>query len=92
MKKLIYLTLLFAACHSANHNGLYVNHIEGTYSITDDTLEVRDTVLIEHTGYQKIRNGRVLPKEFKTKQVFELHPVFEQEHLLLNNSTYHKIK
>lgn len=76
MKKLILVALLFAACRSNNHNGLYVNHTNGQYAITDDTLEIRDSVIIEHTGYQKIRNGQTLPKELKTKQLFELRPVF----------------
>jgi len=92
MKKIIIIALLFAACKSEDHNGLYVNHTDGTYSITDDTLEVRDSVIISHSGFQKIRDGKTLPKEFKTKQVFELHPVFEQNHLILNNTTYQKIK
>ena len=90
MKKIILLTILFAGCHS-NHNGFYVNHTEGPYAITDDTLEVRDTLLIEHTGYQKIRNGKTLPKAFKTRQLFELHPRFQDNKLILNNTTYEKI-
>lgn len=92
MKKLIIIALLFAACKSDSHNGLYVNHTEGTYAITDDTLEVRDSIIISHSGFQKIRDGKTLPKEFKSKQVFELHPVFEHDHLILNNTTYQKIK
>jgi hypothetical protein len=91
MKKLILLAILFAGCHS-NHDGFYVNHTEGQYAISDDTLEVRDSTIISHSGFQKKRNGKLLPKEYKTKQVFELHPVFERDHLLLNNTTYRKIK
>ena len=92
MKKLIIIALLFAACKSENHNGLYVNHTHSQFSITDDTLEVRDSIIISHSGFQKIRDGKTLPKEYKTKQVFELHPVFERDHLLLNNTPYQKIK
>jgi hypothetical protein len=92
MKKLMLIALLFAACKSENHNGLYVNHTEGIYAITDDTLEVRDSIIISHTGFQKVRDGKMLPKAYQTKQVFELHPVFEHDHLLLNNTSYHKIK
>jgi len=91
MKKIILLAILFTGCHSG-HDGFYVNHIEGQYAITDDTLEVRDSTIISHSGFQRIRNGKILSKEYKTKQVFELHPVFEQDHLLLNNTTYQKIK
>jgi hypothetical protein len=92
MKKLLFiLTILLAACHTSNHNGFYINHSKGEYSITDDTLEVRDTVIIEHTGYQRIRNGIVQPKEFKTKQLFELHPQFKGRQLILSNTTYEKL-
>jgi hypothetical protein len=92
MKKIIILALLFSACKSENHNGLYVNHTDGTYAITDDTLEVKDSLIISHSCFQKIRDGKMLPREFKTKQVFELHPVFDDNHLILNNTTYQKIK
>lgn len=90
MKKLFFALLLIAACKSSP-NGFYVNHTENQYAVTDDTLEVRDTVLIEHTGFQKIRNGKTLPKEFKTKQLFELHPQFQGGKLILNNTSYEKV-
>ena len=68
MKKLIIIALLFAACKSTSHDGTYVNHTEGQYSIADDTLILTDTVVMNRTGYQKIRNGQSLPKAFKTRQ------------------------
>lgn len=91
MKKIIIIALLFAACKNENHNGLYVNHTDGTYAITDDTLEVKDSVIISHAGFQKIRNGQTLPKQFKTQQLFELHPIFNGKHLILNNTSYEKM-
>lgn len=91
MRKVILFVIFFAGC-SQGHNGFYVNHTDGQYAITDDTLEVRDSILISHSGYQKIREGKTLPKEYKTKQLFELHPQFEHDHLLLNNTTYDQIK
>lgn len=90
MKKILIIALLFAGCKQ-NHNGFYINHTKGDYSITDDTLEVRDTIIIEHTGYQRIRNGIAQPKEFKTKQLFELRPQFNGSQLILNNTTYEKL-
>ncbi|WP_448698244.1 hypothetical protein ACFGVR_15605 [Mucilaginibacter sp. AW1-3] len=91
MKRFIPFILFSVACKATNHDGRYVNHTNSTYSITDDTLEVRDTVIIEHTGFQKIRDGKVMPKEFKIKQLFELHPVFQNNQLILNNTTYEKL-
>jgi len=91
MKKLLFIALLFAACRSNNHDGLYFRHNEGEYSIADDTIEVRDTEIIEHAGFQRIRNGKRLPKEFKTEVLFGLHPRFEQNYLVLKTDKYYKI-
>lgn len=90
MRKLLIIALLIAACKSSP-NGFYVNHTKCEYSIADDTLEVRDSIVISHSGYQKIRNGKVQPKEFKTKQLFELHPQFKGNQLILNNTIYEKL-
>lgn len=90
MKKIIIITLLFASC-KFNPDGKYINHSQTEYSITDDTLEIRDSIIIEHTGYQRIRNGVAQPKEFKTKQLFELHPQFNGKQLILNTTTYEKL-
>lgn len=92
MKKLIPIALLIVACNnSSNHNGKYVNHTSGQFAIADDTLEIQDSIIINHSGFQKIRNGKTLPKEFKTQQLFGLHPVFGNENLQLNGTLYHKI-
>jgi len=91
MKKLLFITLLFAACRSNSHDGLYFRHNEGEYSVADDTIEVRDSEIIEHAGFQRIRKGKRLPKEFKTVVLFGLHPRFEQNYLVLKTDKYYKI-
>jgi hypothetical protein len=91
MKKFIPFILLLAACQAGNHNGKYVNHTNGQYAITDDTLEIKDSTIVNHSGYQKIRDGKTLPKEFKTQQLFGLHPSFGTDKLQLNGTTYQKI-
>lgn len=90
MRKFIVIVLLFAACKQS-HDGIYVNHTAGQFSIVDDTLIVKDSVIIDHSGYQRIRNGVAQPKEYKRKQLFELHPQFKNHQLILNNATYEKI-
>jgi hypothetical protein len=87
MKKLVIstATLLLAACQNNTHNGRYVNYTGGQYALTDDTLDVRGRSIISRSGFQKMRNGQLMPKEFKTRQVFELHPVFENNQLILNH-------
>ena len=69
MKKLIFIVLLFAACKPGNtRNGVYVNHSKGQFSIADDTIIITDTIVVNHTGFQKIRNGKLLPKAYKTRK------------------------
>jgi hypothetical protein len=92
MKKYLIIPAIFlTACQASNHDGKYFNHSQNEYSITDDTLEVRGSIIIEHTGFQRIRNGVTQPKEFKTKPLFELHPQFNGNQLILNQTTYEKL-
>jgi hypothetical protein len=67
MKKLIYISLFFAACRPVLHDGTYVNHTNSQFSTVDDTLILNDTVMLNKTGYQKIRNGKVLPRAYKIR-------------------------
>lgn len=92
MKHLIWGLGLLAACNSAGHNGSYVNHTNGAYAIADDTLIVQDSIIINHSGFQKIRNGQLLPQEFKVQRLYELHPVFTDGKLVLDHTEYTKIK
>jgi hypothetical protein len=69
MKKILFIALLFAACKSTtNHDGTYVSHIRGQFSIADDTLVIADTVVINRTGFQKKRDWQLLPKAYKTRK------------------------
>lgn len=94
--KLLLAALLLAGCGSKNVNGTYVNHTEGQFSIADDTLVVADTVVVNHTGYQKIRNGQIMPKAYKTRQ-WTLHspdaPVMQiiDGKIILGQTTYTKL-
>ncbi len=91
MKKLILIALLFAACTPNNHNGLYYKQIIGPYAIDDDTIEIQDNRIYDHVGFQRIRNGKLLPKEFKTEELFDLHPRFEKDYLVFKLNKYYKI-
>lgn len=100
MKKII-LTLAVGiavgACRSeAGHNGTYVSHLRGPYSVADDTIVVEDNIIIKNTGYQKIRNGRLLPRRFKTRRwtMGSLNaPViqFSDGKLVLGGTVYQKL-
>ena len=73
---LIALTvILFYSCSPAakktDISGTYVTQFKNEYSITSDTLVVgsegnSQTYNIERrTGFNKVRDGKILPKEFK---------------------------
>ena len=91
MKKVIYLLLLLAACKADSRT--YVNHTAGPYAIADDTLIVQNDLIINRSGFQKIRNGQRLPKQYRVKQ-WELNspdaPVlrFDSRHAYWNNTIY----
>lgn len=97
MKKIICIALLFAACKStANNDGTYVSHMKGQYSVADDTLILQDTFVINRSGYQKIRNGQIQPKEYKVKQWGQHSPDapiirFDGKHAFLNNTIYTQV-
>jgi len=91
MKKLIFIALLLAACKPDNHDGLYFKHIVGPYAIDDDTVQIQGPQIIDHVGFQRIHDGKLLPKEFKTQELFDVHPRFEKNYLIFKTDKYYKI-
>jgi len=84
MKKQLKIMLcgitLIVACQSKSTkvqqfiDGMYVNHAQSEYAIADDTLTFEHTdgqhyIITRNTGYQAIRNGRLLPKKHKLEKV-----------------------
>jgi hypothetical protein len=63
---LVVLCLSFTACQA--NSRMYVNHTEGPYSIADDTLIIQNVLIINRSGFQKIRHGQRLPKQYQVKQ------------------------
>lgn len=101
MKTIIILVIgavLFTACQREHdYNGKYVAHIKGEYSIADDTLVLQNDVVINTTGYQKIRNGKALPRAYMTHSwtVGSLNaPVMQisRDRIIIGKTTYHKIQ
>jgi hypothetical protein len=94
--KLLLAGLLLAGCGRKSINGTYVSHTRGQFSIADDTLVVADTLIINHTGFQKIRNGRILPKAFKTRKWTLNSPDapfmrVKGDQIQIGNTIYHKL-
>ncbi|MFD0749174.1 hypothetical protein ACFQZS_03410 [Mucilaginibacter calamicampi] len=91
MKKLIIVLLLFTACQPTPRT--YINHTEGPCSIADDTLILQNDLIINRCGYQKIRNGKHLPKQYRVKQWKRNSPYapairIDSKHAYWNNTIY----
>jgi len=55
-------------------DGIYVNHAQSEFAIADDTLTFTHTdeqhyIITRNTGYQAIREGRLLPRKRKLEKV-----------------------
>ena len=76
---IIFISLVQQSCSdNPNHDkqlsieGVYVTHTNNEFSLTWDTIQISvvskkaGTYLINHkAGYQRIRNGKILDKEYK---------------------------
>lgn len=99
-KAIIFILLLatgvLTACHrEPDHDGIYTAHIQGEYSVADDTLIVDGTFVTKRTGYQKLRKGRLLPKQYKSRTLHigsEDFPVmqFKADRIIIGQTIYHK--
>lgn len=71
MKNMLFILLLFAGCASApSIEGIYTKHVEGEYSIGEDTAYITSSfnnlyTIDRHTGYQMIRDGVPTAKQIK---------------------------
>lgn len=106
---MLFLLLLCGCTQIDTINGVYVRPVESEYSIGEDSLFVSQEngqVIIErHTGYQRIKDGRLSVKQVKLQ-----HSVFmkagnewqdnktgvvltiQQEGILLGTAAYQKVK
>jgi hypothetical protein len=75
---LIAIALFVIACKNSNNqivSGIYVMSFKNEYSIATDTIVIQaynlnaNTYQVERRdGYHRIREGKVLPKEFRQEQ------------------------
>jgi len=84
-----------AACQSKSGKvqafieGSYVNHAQSEYAIADDTLVFTHTdanhyIITRNTGYQAIRDGKLLPKKFKHGK---FDGIYDPQNRVLNETT-----
>jgi hypothetical protein len=114
---LIGCTLIIVACNKTGStiSGVYVTAFKNEYSIANDTLiidvynlNVGTYHVVRRSGYHRIREGKVLPKEFETKKWVATYNQDKQvlqetefgrqiyvnadQHTLSFGATYQKIK
>jgi hypothetical protein len=76
---LLFLTIIIYGCSEtakkSDPSGTYVTHFKNEYSLTDDTLIIRNINSTEQafsierrSGFQKIRDGVIQIKEFKSSK------------------------
>jgi hypothetical protein len=70
--------LFLASCTGSNRpaiEGSYTSYQSGEYSISNDTLVVTaygdmgDYQVIRRSGFQRVRNGKLMPKEYQVKDL-----------------------
>jgi hypothetical protein len=115
MKKSLLIMLILSSCNvfqQHNMEGVYVNKAESEYSIAEDTVILRGSnagrfSIIRKTGFQRKKDGMLLPKEYKAEysggiydpqhQIIHenkkgLAVICDAETIQINNATYHKIQ
>jgi hypothetical protein len=74
MKKLMigciasFAAIVFVACGRENHDGTYVATVKSKYSVAEDTIMIKDEIIINRVGYRRILNSQLKKKEFSLKK------------------------
>lgn len=103
MKKLIkgltalLIAALLVGCKSGNHDGVYVASWKNEFSMADDTIIIRKDIVTKRTGYQKIRNGQLKPKEWSVQRWIyndPNSPIIEpgENEISIGSTTYKRIE
>jgi hypothetical protein len=103
MKKLMIgcIALLSAAlldgCKGESHDGTYVASWKNEFSMADDTIIIKKDIVTKRTGYRKIRNGQLKPKEWSIERWIyndPNSPIIEpgDRQINIGSTTYKQIK
>ena len=88
--------VLLTACRHQNPEGTYVHSGKNEYTISDDTLIVQDGIVTDKVGYNRIRAGKLKPRQFSTRE-FRLNEVgtpviiFKDDGLMIDTNFYKKL-
>jgi hypothetical protein len=87
---------MLAACVRPEQKGVFIRHFQNEYSNADDTISVEDGIVTRRTGFNKIRNGKLRPREYEVER-WRLNEVgtsvimFQRDGIIVDNSMYQKI-
>ncbi|QXV64012.1 hypothetical protein INP83_12985 [Mucilaginibacter sp. 21P] len=59
---------VITGCGKENNDGIYVAKWKNEFSTADDTIIIRNGIVTKRTGYRKIRNGQLKPKEWSVER------------------------
>ncbi|MGY3211903.1 hypothetical protein [Mucilaginibacter sp. HD30] len=97
MRKLIIVCIvLIVSCGQVKQEGLFVYHGKNEFTIGDDTLIIKDGIVTNKVGYNRIRNGQIKPRQFITKQWRLNEPgtpiiIFKNNGVTANSNFYRKV-
>jgi len=97
MKKLmIGCIVMLAACGRPEEKGVFIKHFQNEYSKADDTISIENGIVTRRTGFNKIRNGKLKPREYEIEkwrlnEVGTSIIVFDRGGIIVDNSRYQKI-
>lgn len=87
-------TASFVSCGHKNRDGIYVANLRSAYSIAEDTIILRDSIVTNRVGYRRILNGQLKAKEWRVKKwIFNdpYSPIIELgEHQITIGTTVYK--
>jgi len=91
---IIGLAVILTACHQSDKSiaGVYVMNFKNEYSVAHDTLVIQSYSLSVGTyqverrdGYQRIREGKILPKAYRQERWMA---TFDRARQILSESAY----
>jgi hypothetical protein len=97
MKKiLIGCIVMLAACVHQENEGVFFRHFQNEYTRADDTISIKKGIVTRKTGYNKIRNGQLKPRQYEVERwrLNELGSaviIIEGDELSMGNSSYKRI-
>lgn len=98
MKKLIIgCAVILSSCGNSSQEGTFVSHFQHEFSRVDDTINIKDGIVIRRTGFNKIRNGVLKPRQYEIEKWRLNEPgsvviVFEGDDITVGTAVYKKLK